>query len=91
MTTRPPASLRHLPLCAALVLGACAFTTVTVDDTSRVAAVGRISDIEVLHGYAIVAFPNGRMNVSMDKRELEQYRVGDELRIDSYGRPLPRR
>ncbi len=91
MTIRLPAPLRLLSLGAALALGACASTFATVDDTSRVAAVGRISDIEVLHGYAIVEFPNGRMNVSMDKRELEQYRIGDQLRIDSYGRPLPRR
>jgi hypothetical protein len=91
MTIRLPASLRLLALGAVLALGACGFTTATVDDTSRVAAVGRISDIEVQHGYATVEFPNGRMNVSMDKRELEQYRIGDQLRIDSYGRPLPRR
>ena len=93
MTIRLPAPLRLLSLGAALALGACgsATATATVDDTSRVAAVGRISDIEAQHGYAIVEFPNGRMNVSMDKRELEQYRIGDQLRIDSYGRPLPRR
>jgi hypothetical protein len=90
MTARSPLALRLLLLAGAFVLGACAPAT-TVDDTSRVAAVGRISDIEVLHGYAIVEFPTGRMNVSMDKRELERYRVGDELRIDSYGRPLPPR
>ena len=84
-------SLRLLRLGIVFVLAACAMPAATVDDTSRVAAVGRISDIEVLHGYAIVQFPNGSMNVSMDKRELEQYRVGDEIRIDSYGRPLPRR
>jgi uncharacterized lipoprotein YajG len=77
-----------LPLAAALVLAACAMPAATVDDTSRVAAVGRISDIEVQHGYLVVEFPNGRMNVSVDKRALERYRVGDELRIDSYGRPL---
>ena len=92
MTIRLPAALRPLSLGAALALGACASTTTaTVDDTARVAAVGRISDIEVQHGYAVVEFPNGRMNVSMDKRELEQYRIGDQLRINSYGRPLPRR
>jgi hypothetical protein len=55
------------------------------------AAVGRIVDIDVHHGYLIVEFPNGRMNVSIDKREIGQYIVGDEIRIDSFGRPLPRR
>lgn len=89
MTERRPLPRRLFLLGAAFMLGACA--SAPIDDSARVAAVGRISDIEVLHGYAIVEFPNGRMNVSMDKRELEQYRVGDEIRIDSYGRPLPRR
>ena len=59
-----------------------------VVDKSRVAAVGRITDIEAQHGYLIVQFPNGSMNVSADKRALERYRIGDELLIDSYGRPL---
>jgi hypothetical protein len=53
------------------------------------AAVGRVADIEANHGYIIAEFPNGRMNVSVDKRELYHYRIGDTIRIDSYGRPLP--
>jgi len=55
------------------------------------AAVGRIVDMEYLHSYVVVEFPNGRMNVSIDKREMGQYVVGDEIRVDSFGRPLPRR
>ena len=66
----------------------CAMSADAPDD-SRVAAVGRIVDIDANHGYAIVEFSNGRMFVSMDKRELGKYIVGDTLRIDSYGRPLP--
>ena len=49
---------------------------------------GRITGIEVQHSYLIVQFPNGPMNVSVDMRALERYRIGDELAIDSYGRPL---
>jgi hypothetical protein len=30
------------------------------------------------------------MNVGMDRRELGQYAVGDEIRIDTFGRPLPK-
>ena len=52
--------------------------------------VGRIVDMEPHHGYVVVQFTNGRMNVSMDKRHMGQYIVGDEIRIDSFGRPLPR-
>ena len=55
------------------------------------AAVGRIVFLEANHGFAVVDFPNGRMNVIMDKREMGQYIAGDEIRIDSFGRPLPRR
>ena len=58
-------------------------------DNSRVAAVGRITDIDANHGYAIVEFPTGRWFVNIDKRDLGRFTVGDELRIDSFGRPLP--
>ena len=81
-------SLRWLPLGVTLILTACAMPAAPVVDQSRVAAVGRITDIEAQHSYLVVQFPNGPMNVSVDKRALERYRVGDELLIDSYGRPL---
>jgi hypothetical protein len=83
-----PLGLALIPLGAALLLAACAMPTAPVIDKSRVAAVGRITDIEVQHSYLVVQFPNGPMNVSIDKRALERYRVGEELYIDSYGRPL---
>ena len=75
-----------------VVLGAmsvvgCTLTAPAPDD-ARVAAVGRIADLDVNHGYAIVEFPNGRMFVTLDKRDLGKFVVGDELRIDSFGRPL---
>ena len=53
------------------------------------AAVGRIVDVDANHGYVIAEFPNGRMFVSIDKRDMGKYIVGDDLRIDSFGRPLP--
>ena len=53
------------------------------------AAVGRITDIDGNHGYVIAEFPNGRMFVSIEKRDIGKYIVGDDLRIDSFGRPLP--
>lgn len=90
MTSRLPRSLRLVLLGSALALGACA-PVATEEPTSRAAAVGRVEGIEVQHGYLIAVFPSGRMNVSMDKRQLQWYIVGDEIRIDSYGRPLPRR
>ena len=83
--------LARLPLllASACLLGACAAPGADVP-TSREAAVGRVVGIEVNHGYLIAEFPNGRMNVAADKRELGWYIVGDQIRIDSFGRPLPR-
>jgi hypothetical protein len=72
---------------AALSVMGCAMTADAQDD-SRVAAVGRIVDLDHNHGYAIVEFPNGRMFVTMDKRDMGKFIVGDDLRIDSFGRPL---
>jgi hypothetical protein len=66
----------------------CALAPAGTDD-SRVAAVGRITDLDPGHGFAIVEFPTGRMFVTIEKRDMGKYIVGDELRIDSYGRPLP--
>ena len=72
----------------ASAVAGCALAPAGNDD-SRVAAVGRITDIDVNHGYAIVEFPTGRMFVNIDKRDMGKYIVGDDLRVDSYGRPLP--
>ena len=66
----------------------CALTDAGPDD-SRTAAVGRIVDIDTNHGYAIVEFPERRMFVHLGKRDLDKYLVGDDLRVDSFGRPLP--
>ena len=77
-----------LVVLGAMSVAGCALTASAPDD-ARVAAVGRITDLDVNHGYAIVEFPNGRMFVTLDKRDLGKYTVGDELRIDSFGRPLP--
>ena len=77
-------------LVSACLLGACAAPAADVA-ASREAAVGRVAGIEVNHGYLIAEFPDGRrMNVAGDKRELGWYIVGDPIRIDSFGRPLPR-
>ena len=76
-----------LVVLAAISVG-CAGPAAVAPDDARVAAVGRITDLDVNHGYAIVEFPNGRMFVTLDKRDLGKYTVGDELRIDSFGRPL---
>lgn len=55
------------------------------------AAVGRIEIVEGSEGFIIAEFPKGRMLIGMDKRELWRYQPGDEIRIDSFGRPLPPR
>ena len=79
-----------LLLVGVLSVVGCAALAPGPSDEGRVAAVGRITDMDANHGYAIVEFPNGnRMFVTMDKRDMGHYIVGDELRIDSFGRPLP--
>jgi hypothetical protein len=76
-------------LAAAAVAGGAAATVAGQDDPH--VAVGRVVDIEVHHSYVVVEFANGgRMNVGMDRREMGQYAVGDEIRIDTFGRPLPK-
>jgi hypothetical protein len=74
-----------------LSLAACALTAPVPADDARVAAVGRIVDLDPNHGYAIVQFPTHRMFVTMDKREMGKFIVGDEMRVDTFGRPLPPR
>ena len=66
----------------------CALNGAGPDD-SRTAAVGRIVDLDANHGYAIVEFPDRRMFVHLGKRDMDKYLIGDDLRIDSFGRPLP--
>jgi len=83
----------RLPLVVLLVLLALSSGSALAaeDPASREAAVGRVVDIAVEHGFLIAEFPTGRMFVGMDKREIGSYRIGDEIRIDTFGRPLPRR
>jgi hypothetical protein len=69
-------------------LAGCALTVAGPDD-SRTAAVGRIVDLDANHGFAVVEFPDHRMFVNIDKRDVGKYLVGDDLRVDSFGRPLP--
>jgi hypothetical protein len=81
--------MSHLLRTAAAVVlltAGCAGAVAAQDDFT----VGRIVDMEPNHGYVVVQFANGRMNVTMDKRNMGQYIVGDEIRIDSFGRPLPK-
>ena len=71
------------------LLGAGVGPAPAAQDDGREAAVGRITDIDANHGYVIAEFPNGRMFVTIDKRDIGKFIVGDDLRIDSFGRPLP--
>ena len=87
MTNGGPIARRLVLLTVALTVGACAMPAGQYQ-AAPAAAVGRVEGMEAQHGYIIAQFPSGRMNVSMDKREVEHYRIGDEIRIDSYGRPL---
>jgi len=52
------------------------------------ADVGRIYIIDGNEGFVIAEFPNGQRLINVDKRHLWLYRVGDEIRVDTFGRPL---
>jgi hypothetical protein len=49
--------------------------------------VGQIYVIDVGHSFILAEFPEGRRLINIDRRDLWRYRVGDEIRIDSFGRP----
>jgi hypothetical protein len=48
--------------------------------------VGRIYIIDGNESYIIAEFPNGRRLINIDRRNLWRYQVGDEIRVDSFGR-----
>ena len=50
--------------------------------------VGRIDIIDGNEGFVIAEFPSGRRLISVDKRYLWLYRVGGEIHVDAFGRPL---
>jgi hypothetical protein len=79
----------NIGLAVALV-GLLLATPVLAAEDSEAAA-GRIEVIEGNHGYVIAVFPSGRLVINVGQRELGHYRVGDEIRIDGAGRPLPPR
>lgn len=55
------------------------------------AITARVTHIEYMHSYMVVEWPGGKSNVAMDRRELDRYRVGDEVVLDGALRPLFRR
>ena len=61
------------------------------DDDAQVALVGRVIYLDVNDGIVIGSFPTGQRVINMDRRELQRYILGDEIRLDSLGRPLPPR
>ena len=69
------------------LLGGCAATTTA---PQQVAAVGKVIFLDFAEGFIVADFDGRQMVVGMDKREMGSYAAGDEIRIDSAGRPLPR-
>jgi len=54
------------------------------------AAVGRVAFVDGTLGVIVADFDGRRIVLDVDRRELGSYAAGDEIRIDSAGRPLPR-
>jgi len=49
--------------------------------------IGLIYVIDVGHSFVLADFPEGRRLINIDRRDLWRYRVGGEIRVDSFGRP----
>ncbi|MGH7390302.1 MAG: hypothetical protein ACREM3_12720 [Candidatus Rokuibacteriota bacterium] len=54
------------------------------------AEVGRVEFEVANEGYIVASFPSGSRMIAMDRFQMSRYVPGDEIRIDSFGRPLPR-
>jgi hypothetical protein len=51
--------------------------------------VGRVMIIDGCEAYVIAAFPSGQRLIYVGKQSIWRYQVGDEIRIDAFGRPQP--
>lgn len=71
------------------LLGGCAAGT-TPTPSAPAAAVGKVIFLDFADGFIVADFDGRRMVIGLDKREIGSYAPGDEIRIDSAGRPLPR-
>ncbi|HEV8642510.1 MAG TPA: hypothetical protein VGV13_15565 [Methylomirabilota bacterium] len=76
-------------LAAGLAVGCTVARGSRPDDPGVIGAV--ITYIDVYDGYMVVEWPGGRSTISMDRRALYQYRIGDDVALDSALRPIPRR
>lgn len=74
----------------AVSIGSAGSARAAEDPASREIATGRVVEIDEYHGFLVAEFPSGRLTISVDKRELGRYILGDLIRIDSFGRPQPR-
>lgn len=85
MGSRPTAIV---PLAAALWLAVGCAAIRNEAPPSQAAAVGRVDVVDATEGFILAEFPSGRMMIGLDKREIGHWVSGDEIRIDSFGRPL---
>ena len=52
-------------------------------------SVGRIVLIDAFDGILVVDFPTGRRVVNVDRRDSYRYWLGQEIRLDQRGGPVP--
>jgi hypothetical protein len=90
MRKNPMRSRMTCLVLAGALLGGCAATTTTPAPVPA-AAVGRVLLIDAFAGTIRADFGGRETVITLDKRELGAYAPGDEIRIDSFGRPLPSR
>ncbi len=73
----------YLGLAVLLALLAIAPASAADDD------VGRIVLIDAFDGILVVDFPTGRRVVNVDRRESYRFALGQEIRLDPLGAPVP--
>jgi hypothetical protein len=71
------------------LLGGCGIFTME-STPPRVAAVGRVIEIDSNRGVLVGDFDGRRLIIDVDRRDMDRYKPGDEIRLDGAGRALPR-
>jgi hypothetical protein len=73
-------------LLALALIGVVAGPALAADQSLEV---GRVMIIDGCEAYVIASFPSGQRLIYVGKFNLWRYQVGDEIRIDAFGRPQP--
>lgn len=80
--------LGPLALMLGLLAGGCATTTAPPSAGPDVIH-AVVTYLDPYDHYLVAEWPGGRTLVSLDPRQMDRYRVGSEIILDGWRRPLP--